>query len=195
MTEGGRGRPCACPIRKTEDGRQRAVGAGLVPALYRRQRAKGRSLPTVIRHPSSVICCLSLAFVLIFSVGCGRKSPPFISQEKDAKARVDQLEGVWDDRSLVLKGVVQGDDEALSLIVGCRVYYAWYSLDRPPCDGCPIEMKSFRDITDQIISDDQFECRLPAFKQKGICFVMVRIMEKESRLGPASGRIKLISDT
>lgn len=134
------------------------------------------------------------AVVLMIFFGCGRKGPPFLSQEKDVTARVDQLEGVWKDRSLILKGVVQGDDEALSLIAGCRVYYVWYSLDRPPCEGCPIDMTNFRDITDQIISDDQFECRLPAFKQKGICFVMVRIMEKEGRLGPASSRIKLISD-
>jgi hypothetical protein len=81
-----------------------------------------------------------------------------------------------------------------SLITGCRVYYVWYSLDQPPCEGCPIEMASFRDITDQIIKNDQFECRLPAFQQKGICFVMVRIMEKEGLLGPESNRIKLISD-
>jgi len=33
------------------------------------------------------------------------------------------------------KGVVQGDDEALSLITGCRVYYVWYSLILHPCGG------------------------------------------------------------
>jgi len=134
------------------------------------------------------------AVVLMIFFGCGRKGPPFISEQKDLTVKVDQLEGAWKDKSLELKGLVQGDDTSLVLITGCRVYYVWYSLDRPPCEGCPIEMKNFRDITDQIISDDQFECRLPAFKQKGICFVMVRIMEKGGRLGPPSGRIKLISD-
>ena len=134
------------------------------------------------------------AVVLMIFFGCGRKGPPFISEQKDLTVKVDQLEGAWKDKSLELKGLVQGDDTSLVLITGCRVYYVWYSLDRPPCEGCPIEMRNFRDITDQIISDDQFECRLPAFKQKGICFVMVRIMEKGGRLGPPSGRIKLISD-
>ncbi len=169
----------------TEDGGQRTDDRG--------RRAEGRS-QTPRRRPSFVICCLSLAFVLIFSAGCGRKGPPFISQQKDLTVRVDQLEGVWKDKSLALKGLIQGDDASLAIITGCRVHYVWYSLDRPPCEGCPIDMTNFRDITDQIISDDQFECRLPAFRQKGICFVMVRIMGKEGRLGPASSRIKLISD-
>ncbi|MCD6294762.1 MAG: hypothetical protein J7M20_07530 [Deltaproteobacteria bacterium] len=133
-----------------------------------------------------------LAVVLMIFSGCGRKGSPFISQQKDLTVRVDQLEGVWKDKSLALKGLIQGDDA--SIITGCRVHYVWYSLDRPPCEGCPIDMTNFRDITDQIISDDRFECRLPAFRQKGICFVMVRIMEKGGRLGPASGRIKLISN-
>jgi len=135
-----------------------------------------------------------LAVVLMVFSGCGRKGPPFISEQKDYNVRVDQLEGAWKDKSLALKGLIQGDDASLAIITGCRVYYVWYSLDRPPCEGCPIDMTRFRDITGRIISEDQFECRLPAFKQKGICFVMVRIMEKEGRLGPASGRIKLISD-
>ncbi len=108
--------------------------------------------------------------------------------------RVDQMEGAWEDGSVILRGVVQVDDEVLSLITGCRVYYVWYPPEQPPCEGCPIEMKSFRDVTGRIIDDRQFECRLPAFKQKGVCFVTVRIMEKEGRLGPASDRIKLISE-
>ncbi len=108
--------------------------------------------------------------------------------------RVDRLEGAWEDGSVILKGVVQADDDVLSLITGCRVYYVWYSPEQPPCEGCPIEMKSFRDITDRILNDHQFECRLPAFKQKGVCFITVRIMEKKGRLGPPSDRIKLLSD-
>jgi hypothetical protein len=164
----------------TEDGGQSAVG-GSQPQLTVGPR----------RRPSSVVRRLFLAFVLLFSAGCGVKGPPFIAQQKALTVRVDQLEGAWKDKSLVLKGLVQGDDASLALITGCRVYYVWYSLDRLPCEGCPIDMTNFRDITDQIISDDQFECRLPAFKQKGICFVMVRIMDKEGRLGPASGRIKM----
>ncbi len=135
-----------------------------------------------------------LAFLLIFFVGCGRKSPPFLSGQKKVTVGVDQLQGDWMKQSLVLKGLIRGDKPSRSLITGCRVYYVWYPLDQPPCEGCPIDMASFRDITDQTIKNDQFECRLPAFKQKGICFVMVRIMEKEGLLGPESNRIKLISD-
>jgi hypothetical protein len=130
---------------------------------------------------------------MLFS-GCGVKGSPFIAQQKVLTVKVDQLEGAWEDKSLVLKGLVQGDNDSLTLITGCRVYYVWYSPDRPPCEGCPIEMKNFRDVTGQIISDHQFECRLPAFKQEGLCFVMVRLMEKEGRPGPSSDRIKLISD-
>lgn len=164
----------------------------------RGQRAEGGSQPQLNvglrRRPSSVVCSLSVAVILMLFSGCGVKGDPFITEQKVLTFKVDQLEGAWEDKSLVLKGLVQGDNDSLSLITGCRVYYVWYSLDRPPCEGCPIEMKKFRDITGGIISDHQFECRLPAFKQKGICFVMVRLMEKESRPGPSSSRIKLISD-
>jgi hypothetical protein len=162
----------------------------------RGQRTEGGSQPqlTVGRRPSSVVRPLILAVILMLFSGCGVKGAPFLTEQKVLTFKVDQLEGAWDDKSLVLKGLVQGDNDSLSLITGCRVHYVWYSLDQPPCEGCPIEMKNFRDITGQIISDGQFSCELPAFKQKGICFVMVRLMEEESRLGPSSGRIKLISD-
>ncbi len=142
----------------------------------------------------SVLCPLLLAVLLMIFSGCGVKGSPFLTEQKVLTFKVDQLEGAWEDKSLVLKGLVQGDDDSIPLITGYRVYYVWYSPDRPPCEGCPIEMKNFRDITGRIISDHQFECRLPAFKQKGICFVMVRLMEKEGRPGPSSDRIKLISD-
>lgn len=135
-----------------------------------------------------------LAFLCILFSGCGRKSPPFLSAQRNVTVRLDQLQGAWMKQSLALKGLIQGDSASRSFIAGCRVYYVWYPLDEPPCEGCPIDMASFRDISDQIIKNDQFECRLPAFKQKGICFVMVRLMEKEGLLGPESNRIKLISD-
>ena len=131
----------------------------------------------------------------MFFSGCGKKAPPFLPQKEDFRVKVDQLEGAWEDRSVILKGVViQGDDESSPLITGCRVYYVWHPLDRPPCEGCPVEMTRFRVITSKMINDNQFKCRMPAFKQKGICFIMVRITEKEGRLGPASDRIKLISE-
>ena len=135
----------------------------------------------------------SAVILMIFS-GCGVKGDPFLTKGKVLTVRVDQLEGAWEDRSLVLKGLIQGDDKSPSLITACRVYYVWYAMDRPPCEGCPIEMKNFRDITDPIVTDGQFECQLPVFRQKGICFMAVRLMAKEGLLGPSSGRIKLISD-
>jgi len=135
-----------------------------------------------------------MAFLIVFSIGCGRKAPPFIPEQKPFKASIHQLQGVWKDESLALKGLVQGDDASPSRTTGCRIYYVWYSLEAPPCEGCPIEMKNYRDVTGKIISDGQFECLVPGFREKGICFVMVRLMEKEGRLGPESNRIKLISE-
>jgi hypothetical protein len=158
------------------------------------QRKEERGTNSKVSRLLSVVCHLFLVFLLIFLAGCGRKSDPFLSVQKNVTIGVDQLRGAWMEQSLVLKGLVRGDKTSRSLITGCRVYYVWYSLDQPPCEGCPIDMASFRDITDQIIKNDQLECRLPAFKQKGICFVMVRIMEKGGLLGPESNRIKLISD-
>ena len=150
-------------------------------------------LSSVVCPLLPAVCYLFLAVLLIVHAGCGRKSPPFVPQERDVTAKVAQLEGVWEEKSLILKGLVQGDAGALSQITGCRVYYVWYPVKQPPCEGCPITMTNFRDVTDRIIGDGKFVCRLPAFKQKGICFVTVRIMEKAGRLGPESGRIKLIS--
>lgn len=162
------------------------------------QRTEGGSQPPLNVGPrrrlSFVVRLLLPAVILMIFSGCGVKGSPFIAEQKDLTVKVDQLEGAWEDKSLVLKGLVQGDDDSIPLITGCRVYYVWYSPDRPPCEGCPIEMKNFRDLTGQIISDNQFECQLPAFKQKGICYIMVRLLEKEGRPGPSSGRIKLISD-
>ena len=160
----------------------------------RKQRMEGEIQKSLCRRPSSMVCYLFLAFFMVFSIGCGRKGPPFIPEQTPFGASVHQLQGNWKDKSLALEGLVQGDDASLSRATGCRVYYVWYPPEAPPCEGCPIEMKSYRDVTDDIISDGKFECLVPVFREKGICFVMVRLMEKEGRLGPESNRIKLISD-
>ena len=144
------------------------------------------------RIPTYLLAYLVLS-VMLFS-GCGKKAPPFPPRKMDFRVKVDQLEGAWEDNAVILKGVVQGEEGLSPLITGCRVYYVWYSLDRPPCEGCPIEMAKFRAVTGNVTDDHQFKCRMTAFKQKGICFIMVRISGKEGVLGPASDRIKLISE-
>ncbi len=140
-----------------------------------------------------VVCFTLVVLFVVLCTGCGRKSPPFIPEQKPFVLRVETLEGAFLEKGLRLGGQVQGDDESLSRIAGCRVYYVWYPMDAPPCEGCPIEMKNYRDIMDRIIDHGRFSCFLPGFKQKGICYVTVRLMEKGERLGPKSNRIKLIS--
>jgi hypothetical protein len=167
----------------TED-KQRAEGSG-----------QGAGDGRFFRWPMSFIHCpLLLAVILMLFSACGVKGEPFLTEQKVLTVKVEQLRGVWDDKDLALNGLVQGGDDSLSLITGCRVHYIWYSSDQPPCEGCPIEMTSFRDISGQIISDGQFSCELPLFQQKGICFVTVRLMGKAGLQGPSSSRIKLISD-
>ena len=160
----------------------------------RKQRVEGEIQKPFRRRPSSVGCHLFLVFLMIFILGCGRKGPPFIPAQQPFRVGIHQLRGNWKDKSLALEGLVQGDKASLSQTTGCRIYYVWYSLATPPCEGCPIEMESYRDVTGDIISDGKFECLVPVFREKGICFVMVRLMEKEGRLGPESNRIKLISE-
>ncbi|EFK11917.1 conserved hypothetical protein [delta proteobacterium NaphS2] len=160
----------------------------------RNQRVEGEIQRPSRRRSSSVACHLFLAFVMIFIIGCGRKGPPFIPAQKPFKAAIHQLRGNWKDESLALEGLIQGDKASLSRITGCRVYYVWYPLAAPPCEGCPVEMKNYRDVAGNIINDGQFQCLVPVFREKGVCFVMVRPMEKDGRLGPESNRIKLISD-
>ena len=105
--------------------------------------------------------------------------------------RVDQLKGKWENGRVLLNGYVRGEDKVISRVTGCRVYHVWYSMDNPPCGGCPIEMTGFKGIRGKVVSADRFNCEVPGVDKKGIHFFEVRLMGKNGAVGPPSNKVRL----
>ena len=139
---------------------------------------------------------LYLPFVLLSALfmallpACGKKAPPFLP-EKKLTAKVGRLTGKWVDSEIRLAGSIEGDDRQAKPL-GCTIYHAWYPLDRPPCDGCPIEMTVFKGIAETTISKDRFSCVIPEAKKKGIWFFEVRLTDSRGAVGPPSERVKVV---
>jgi len=127
---------------------------------------------------------------MVLLPGCGKKGPPCLSKVK-LSLRVDQLKGEWKNGRVLLKGYVRGENNVISRVTGCRVYHAWYPMDSPPCEGCPIQMTGFKEINEQVVSGDRFNCEVPGVKKKGIHFFEVRLIGRDGAVGPTSDRVKL----
>lgn len=138
---------------------------------------------------------LGLSLVVVCCLGCGKKSPPFLPEKRAFSAHAARFEAVWNGRTLILNGTAAGNADDLAAVNGCRIQYVWYPLDDPPCEGCPIEMKSFRVVTGKLNQKNEARYEFPAFRQKGICFFAVQLMGNEGRLGLPSERLKLLSET
>ena len=139
---------------------------------------------------------LSAAFAAVFMVflpACGKKGPPFLPERKFT-IKVDRLTGKWDNGKISLEGYVKGDDKRRSDITGCRVYHAWYTKDNPPCEGCPIEMRDFKEIKEKVVSGDRFKCEVIDVDKKGIWFFQVRLVGRNGAVGPPSERVKVVID-
>ncbi len=138
-----------------------------------------------------VILLLSILFVL---TGCGKKGPPFLP-EKDISLRVARLSADWKDGTFHLQGDIVGSQDemdASSDIKGCRIFYAFYSVDSPPCEGCPIDYTVLKEIEDNVINEGQFLCNVSGEKKKGIYFFKVFLIGKAGETGPYSDRAKLV---
>jgi len=130
------------------------------------------------------------AILISLSPACGKKAPPFVP-EKKLTAKVDRLTGTWKNGEVRLEGYIADDDKRRSDVSGCRVYHAWYPAQHPPCEGCPIEMTGFKEITDARVSGDRFVCDIPGVEKKGLWFFEVRLIGGSGAVGPPSERIKL----
>lgn len=134
-----------------------------------------------------------LGAILFSQLSCGRKAPPFIPKER-IQMRVTRLKGEWKKDSVVLKGRVavhQGQEKAISDIIGCRVYHIRHPLDNPPCEGCPIRYKVYTELKGDFIKGDRFRCQVQKEKKKGVHFFEVRLIGREGTSGPSSNRVKL----
>ena len=157
------------------------------PMYAARKRAVGLN-----RLPVFLLAALAAVFMVLLPA-CGKKGPPFLP-EKKLVTKVDRLTGKWKNGKVRLEGYIAGDDKKRSDVTGCRVYHAWYPMDNPPCEGCPIEMADFIDIKEMEISGDRFTCEIPGVKKKGIWFFEGRLIGSHGAIGPPSERVKVMID-
>jgi hypothetical protein len=125
---------------------------------------------------------------------CGRKAPPFLPAQ-GMPFIVEHLKGEWKHGGIVLRGQVvspQGQGKELSDITGCRIDYARYALEAPPCEGCPIAYADKREIEAEVITREEFYCRVPGIKEKGIYFFKVSLIDRNGGVGPSSNRAKVM---
>ena len=132
-----------------------------------------------------------LSVLILSCFGCGKKGPPFLTVYP-VPPRVDSLQVAWKDGTVTLQGTVKGEISSEEQITGCRVFSVWYSLDNPPCETCPIEMKTFQEIRGKMVAGTTFKCEMEKKKQAGITYFQVKLLGKGGTVGPPSDMVKII---
>ncbi|MGD2127610.1 MAG: hypothetical protein PVG99_16145, partial [Desulfobacteraceae bacterium] len=128
--------------------------------------------------------------MFLASPSCGKKGPPFLPQ-KAFDIGVEDLQGEWTEGYALLKGNVRGHEEPKRLVKGSRVYYAQYPLDKPPCEGCPIEYQGYRDLGPEVMTETGFSCKVPARMRGQVYFFKVHLVGKDGVLGPPSKTVQV----
>jgi hypothetical protein len=134
-----------------------------------------------------------LAFVILWAPACGKKGDPFIP-EKTIHFYVDDLQGEWQEGFVLLKGVIRSEKKAgapASMIRGCRVHYGQYSIENPPCPGCPVMFRGYHEFGEEVVSDGRFSCKVPGKLKGQIYFFKVYLLGPDNAMGPPSHRIKV----
>lgn len=148
-----------------------------------------------MKKKQGILLILLLA-ILFVPIACGKKGPPFFN-EKDFSLGVAQLSVEWKEGGFSLQGEIVGPEneiETSSNIKGCRVFYACYPVDDPPCEECPVEYRLLEEIDGQVISEGRFLCEVPEKKENGIYFFTVRLIGQKGEIGPYSDTAKLVID-
>jgi predicted small lipoprotein YifL len=131
--------------------------------------------------------------VCLVFLACGKKGPPFLP-ESNIPFTVKELNVELKNGTAFLRGRVagfRGQDRDGSQVKGCRVYHAWYALEKPPCDGCPVDYPGYREINDEVLRGEEFSCEVAVNTKKGVHFFEVRLIGKGGAVGPPSNRVKL----
>ncbi|SPD73869.1 conserved hypothetical protein [uncultured Desulfobacterium sp.] len=131
--------------------------------------------------------------VVFISSGCGRKKPPFLPKMQ-MPVKVQHLEATWKDGAFHLKGtVINPEDKKKKTpdISGCRISYAFYTQDDPPCEGCPLDFAVHSEIEGVVVTDKEFSCDVPMKKRKGIHFFKVSLVGENGEKGPLSDQAKV----
>jgi hypothetical protein len=137
-----------------------------------------------------------LCAVFLCTATCGKKTDLSLPKEQ-LPFQVERLNAFWEDGGVVLNGAiirfgkqVFGTDE----IKGIRLYQARFTLENPPCDGCPIDYPEYRLIWWKPSEPDVFRYATSIEKRKGIYFFRVRFIGRNGQLGPFSNQAKLIAE-
>lgn len=137
-----------------------------------------------------ILLCLG---ILLTAPTCGKKGPPFLPQ-KELSVKVADLTGEWVEEYILLKGNINGlkeTEKAMDLVKGCRVYYGEYTLDNPPCEGCPIEYHGYHGFGPEVVTEERFLCRVPGKIQKRIYYFKIHLIGSGGVIGPPSNRIRV----
>jgi len=97
---------------------------------------------------------------------CGKKDPPSLPKSV-FPLKVLDLSGEAADDGVLLKGRILKEgkpEEAVPHVKGCRVYVARYSLENPPCEGCPLAYREVYGFGPEVMTDQGFMCRVPVRK-------------------------------
>jgi predicted small lipoprotein YifL len=132
--------------------------------------------------------------ILVIAVGaCGKKAPPFLPKAIFLSKVVD-LKGQWVEGNLKLTGTIdtpKPKNDIHSEIKGCKVYYAEFPVESPPCNGCPIQYAGLHEFGPEVITSEGFACSIPIKGKDRILFFKVHLIGLDGVPGPASDPVRV----
>lgn len=139
-------------------------------------------------RPGHLVLVALLLLGMVFC-SCGKKGDPFLPAKEPAP-KVIGFDGRWTGEDVLLTGRVE-DPAKVREGDGCRVYYAVYPLDAPPCEGCPIEYGGYRSFGREAVTGDVFSFKMPGIRRGNIYYFEARVLGPDGSLGPPSDRVKV----
>jgi hypothetical protein len=139
-------------------------------------------------RPGHPVLVTFLLLGLVFA-SCGKKGDPFLPTKEPAN-EVTGFEGTWNGEDVLLTGRVK-EPSKVREGDGCRVYYAVYPLDAPPCEGCPIEYRGYESFGREAVTGDVFSFKVPGIRRGNIYFFEVRVVGPDGSPGPPSNRVRV----
>ena len=137
---------------------------------------------------------LLLLCVVLFVWACGKKAPPFLNQDMFS-VKVINLKSEWHQGELYLSGDIVGSKDQggkLPQVIGCKVHYAQYPIDHPPCEDCPIQYQDHDEFAPEVITPEGFRCRISKKDNGRIYFFKVHLIGPNGADGPASNMVRVV---
>ncbi len=131
---------------------------------------------------------------LVITASCGKKGPPFIPQ-RTFDLSVTNLQGQWVEGYFLLTGDIPDLDHGNGggrSITGCRVHYAEYPVNHPPCADCPIAYQGYHGFGPEVVTAEGFSCQIPGKTKGRIHFFRVYLTGPDGAMGPPSKRVQVL---